>query len=490
MRILYLDLDTLRPDHLGCYGYHRATSPNLDWIASQGVRFDNYYCSDAPCLPSRAALISGRYGIHNGVVNHGGVCADRPADGPDRGFRDSLACGGSLFNVLRDAGLHTAYVGGFGERHSAYWWYAGFHEIFDTGQGGHESAEEVTPAALDWIRRHGASDNWYLHVNYWDPHTPYRAPESFGDPFAAEPLPAWLTAGVFDGHRHHVGPHGAREFNMFDDRTNPRYPRQPGRLSDLADVRRVLDGYDCGIRYMDGHIGQLLGALRQAGVLDDLAIIVSSDHGENLGELGIYGEHGTADHTTCRIPMLLRWPGVVQAGLADAGLHANVDLVPTLAEMFNRPAKPFWDGRSFAETLRTGADTGREDLVISQCCHVCQRSVRWANWLYMRTYHDGYHLFPQEMLFDLAADPHEQRDLAHDRPDLCREGAWRLLRWHDDALAAMPPGLANDPLRTVLAEGGPFHARGALAAYAGRLEATGRGWAVPELRRRHPREFA
>jgi hypothetical protein len=148
MRILYLDLDTLRPDHLGCYGYHRPTSPNLDWIASQGVRFDNYYCSDAPCLPSRAALISGRFGIHNGVINHGGVCADRPPDGSDRSFRDSFAGGGSLFNVLRDAGLRTAYVGGFGERHSAYWWYAGFHEVFDTARGGMESAEEVTPAAL------------------------------------------------------------------------------------------------------------------------------------------------------------------------------------------------------------------------------------------------------------------------------------------------------------------------------------------------------
>ena len=75
MRILYLDLDALRPDHLGCYGYHRNTSPNIDRIAEQGVRFDNYYCSDAPCLPSRSALTSGRYGIHTGIVGHGGTAA-------------------------------------------------------------------------------------------------------------------------------------------------------------------------------------------------------------------------------------------------------------------------------------------------------------------------------------------------------------------------------------------------------------------------------
>ena len=58
MRILYLDLDTMRPDHLGCYGYHRNTSPNIDRIAAQGVRFTNYYCTDAPCLPSRTALMT------------------------------------------------------------------------------------------------------------------------------------------------------------------------------------------------------------------------------------------------------------------------------------------------------------------------------------------------------------------------------------------------------------------------------------------------
>ena len=76
MRLLFLDLDTLRPDHLGCYGYHRDTSPNIDRIADSGTRFNEYYVPDAPCLPARAALLSGRFGIHNGAVNHGGSRAD------------------------------------------------------------------------------------------------------------------------------------------------------------------------------------------------------------------------------------------------------------------------------------------------------------------------------------------------------------------------------------------------------------------------------
>ena len=502
MRILYLDLDTLRPDHLGCYGYHRNTSPNIDRIAAQGVRFDNVYASDAPCLPSRTALMTGRFGIHTGVINHGGTCADPRIDGPNRGFRDNLSST-SLPAMLKQAGLHTVYVGGFGERHSAWSFYAGFREIYDTGKGGMESAEDVTPTALDWIERNAASDNWYLQVNYWDPHTPYRAPAEFGNPFENDPLPAWFTPEVLAAHRQHVGPHSARETYMYHGDDDPRWPRYPGELHDMADLKRFIDGYDCGIRYMDDHIGRLFAALEAAGVMDDLAIIISSDHGENLGELGLYAEHGTADNITCRIPMIIRWPNTsglepverpalrpTQRPWVDRGLHYNLDLGPTLAELLDRPAKPHWDGDSYAPVITRGADCGREYLVISQGCHVCQRSVRWGDWLYMRTYHDGYHLFPTEMLYNLADDPHEQHDLAAARPDLCAQGLRYLTEWHDGMMATMPAGYTEDPMHVVMAEGGPFHARGFLKDYIKRLEATDRGDAVAELKRRHPREFA
>ena len=75
MRVLYIDIDTLRADHLGCYGYHRKTSPNIDRLAQQSVRFECCYASDVPCLPSRTALVTGRFGTHNGVVGHGGTAA-------------------------------------------------------------------------------------------------------------------------------------------------------------------------------------------------------------------------------------------------------------------------------------------------------------------------------------------------------------------------------------------------------------------------------
>jgi choline-sulfatase len=488
MRVLYLDIDTLRPDHLGCYGYHRNTSPHIDRIAAEGMRFNNYYCSDAPCMPSRTALMSGMHGIHTGVIGHGGTAADFRLQGVTRDFQRNLEfqC---LPGIFRNADMRTVLISPFAERHSCFSYYAGFTEMHNTGKNGLESAEDISPTALDWIERNAASDNWYLHINYWDPHSPYRAPSGFGNPFQDDPPPEWLTPEVLEDHNKHVGPHSSLETYMYDGDDKPEYPRYPGQITSMETLKDFIDGYDCAVRYMDEHVGSILNLLETKGVLEDTIIIFSADHGENMGELGLYAEHGTADNITCRIPMIVRWPGRVKPGTVDDGLHLNLDLAPTLADMLKQERHPMWEGRSYADSLTRNADTGREDIVISQCVHVCQRGVRWDDWLYMRTYHDGYHLFAQEMLFNLKDDPHEQNDLSGKLPELCREGAWRLMRWHDEMMATQPYGYTVDPMRTVLAEGGPFHAKGCLVEYCKRMEATGRGWAIPALKDRHPSEF-
>jgi choline-sulfatase len=492
MRILYLDLDTLRPDHLGCYGYPRQTSPNIDRIATQGVVFDNVYCADAPCLPSRTGLMTGRFGIHTGVVGHSGTNADMRIEGARRGFRDSLFST-SLPSVINKAGLQTTYIGGFAERHSSWSYYAGFREIYDTGKGGMESAEDVTPTALDWIHRNAQRDNWYLHVNYWDPHTPYRAPLEYGNPFENQPQPTWITPDILRKHRDLPGPHTAQDLYMYDNRIDPRYPRHPGELKDVNDLKRLIDGYDTGIAYMDSHIGQIFQALENVGVMDDLAIIISSDHGENMGELGIYAEHGTADHATCHIPLIVRWPDGVEAK-REHHLHYQLDLAPTLAQLLGVSIPNCWEGQSFSQNILPGNPgmqryAERSNLVISQCAHVCQRSVLWENWLYMRTYHDGFRLFPQELLFNLEEDPYEQFDLALFHPEICQKVLSILTSWHDQMMSSMPEGYLEDPMHTVLAEGGPTHAKGVLKEYCERLRTTGRGQHIDELKRRHPGEF-
>jgi choline-sulfatase len=485
VRILYLDLDTLRPDHLSCYGYHRNTSPNIDRIANEGVRFTNYHCTDAPCLPSRAALMSGRFGIHTGVVGHGGTAADMRLEGRPREFKDQLERD-AMPAFLRQQGFKTVSVSPFGERHSAWWFYAGFNEMYNTGRSGAESAEEITPTALKWINENAKEDNWFLHINYWDPHTTYRAPKEFGNPFKDDPIPDWLTEDIIKQHNNMVGLHGSRELAMFHNRINPAFWRQPGEVTNLEQARMMFDGYDCGIRYMDDHIGMLFDALAKQGVMDDLAIIISSDHGENLGELQLYAEHGTADYITTRIPMIVRWPGG-KVGRVDDGLHYNLDLSPTFAELFGKDPMPRWDGASYAKSITQGADCGRDYLVVSQCAHTAQRGVRLGPWMYIRTQHDFYHLFPKEMLFNVEQDPHEQNNLADERKDVCMDAVYKMSEWHDSMMMSMDYDV--DPLWTVMREGGPYHGRGHLKAYCEYLEQTGRSWAIPELKKRHPQEF-
>jgi choline-sulfatase len=490
MRILYLDLDTLRADHLGCYGYLRNTSPHIDSVAREGLLFEQYYTSDAPCLPSRTALMTGQFGFHTGVIGHCGTAADLRLEGARRGFRTDLGQT-SLPGMLREAGLHTTFIGGYAERHATWNFYAGFSEIHDTGGYGVESAEEITPLALDCIERIARQDNWYLHVNYWDAHTPYRAPQDFGNPFAKEPLPAWITPDILAAQRLMCGPHTPQEISMYDNHEDPRYPRQPGELHDMADVRRLFDGYDCGIAYMDSHIGQLFARLKEKGIWDDLVIIISADHGENMGELGIYAEHATADTVTCRIPLIVRWPGERKG--VDSDLHYNLDLIPTLAELLGYPRAARWEGKSFAKAITKRGDdgceteeTGRPFLVLSQCAHVCQRSVRWGSWLYMHTYHCGYHLFPDEMLYNIDLDPHLQTDLAGTSPEICQQGRSKLLEWLDEMYRTMPPGYTTDPMYTVLAEGGPAHALDEhLPGYLKRLRTTGREHLADALEQRY-----
>ena len=316
MRVLFVDIDTLRPDHMGAYGYHRNTTPNMDRVAAEGMRFDRVYCSDAPCLPSRAALISGQFGIHNGAVGHGGTAADRRLTGAHRGFMDE--CDTENFtHLFRRAGLSTTSISTFAERHSSHWFTAGFNEVINVGKCGGEGAEEVLPKALDWVERNGAKDNWYLHLHLWDPHTPYRTPLDF-DPFHDAPLNTWITEEIFREHLTLSSPHGLNEIGMYTDVENPSYPKHPGSVRQYSQLRRLLDGYDSGVRYADEAVGKVLDALREKGVYDDLAIIITADHGENFGELGVYSEHGTADEPTCHIPLIIKWPGV-RPGSTDAG---------------------------------------------------------------------------------------------------------------------------------------------------------------------------
>jgi len=488
MRVLYIDIDTLRPDHLGCYGYHRNTSPNIDRIAAEGVRFDACYVSDSPCLPSRAALYSGKCGIRNGAINHGGEAADLYLNPDQRQFK---TLNDNYVLQLRHAGLYPVTVSPFGERHSSFWFYNGFQEMYNTGKSGNETADEILPVALDWLDRRGGEHDWYLHVNIWDPHTPYRAPLGYGNPFVNDPPPSWMTEEIRARTWDNYGPGCAQEPG--GAYTNPavfsRFERMPSQIDSLESYRKWIDGYDVGIHYADHHVGQLLAKLEELGVLNDTFIILSSDHGENQGELSVYGDHQTADHITNRVPLIMRHPqGIGGQGRVDRALHYQFDYAATVIDMLGGKVPPSWDGVSFWPAFQEEREAGREFLVVANCAWACQRSVRWSDYLMIRTYHSGLKNYPDIMLFNLAEDPHELNDLAAARPELVNEGLAKLDKWTTDEMRLSRRTV--DPMWTVMREGGPLHARFTspqFEEYKQRLRDTGRAEFADQLDRRKAR---
>ncbi len=473
MKFIYFDIDTLRADHLGCYGYPRATSPNIDALAAEGVRFDHVYASDTPCLPSRTALSTGQFGIRNGAVNHGGAGTDLFPEGRERRFQ-TAAARHSWMSALRDVGVWTASISTFAERHSAYHFDAGFNECYNLGTRGMETADQVAAVARDWLTRNAHRDSWFLHVHMWDPHTPYRTPASFGEPFADRPIPPWLTEDVRQSHWELPGPHSAQEVAGFGPRTVwDAWPRQPQQAADMDDVRRIFDGYDTGVRFADHQVGRVLEVVESMGLAGETGVMVSADHGENLGELGIYCDHQTADEYTTHLPVVLRWPGLeVGADRSRPGFHYQIDVMATVLELFGAEVPERWDGMSFAPALLAGAPAGRDHLVLSHAAWTAQRSVRFDRWMCIRTYHDAYHGFPEVMLFDLQDDPYEQHDRSADHPQVVERALGLLRHWGAAAMEQTTSGI--DPLWLVLNEGGPWHSRVDLDWYLDRLRTTGR----------------
>lgn len=485
LRILYLDCDTVRPDHLGAYGYHRDTSPNIDRIAAEGVRFDRCYVSDAPCLPSRAALFLGRLGVHTGIVGHAGSAAETRFPG-DLHSMDPTAL--PLAAVLSAGGTDAVTFSTFHQRHLAWWFTAGWREVHRFSEStGDELAADVGDSAADWLRHNARREDWFLHVHFWDAHTPYNTPVDYGEPFADSPAPDFPTAEVLAEQLTSYGPLGARDaMHTFGGRiagdVASGSPRHPDALDDLDGVKRWVDGYDTGIRYMDDAIGRLLDVLADQGVLDDTAIIISADHGENQGELNRYGSHTTADAITCRVPLIVRWPGLDAGTVRDDPIY-QLDLAPTLCELLGLEAPSRWDGRSFASVLEGGEIETRPYLVLGQGSWCVQRAVLQSDLLYIRTLDPALDPMPNELLFDLAEDPHEQHDLAGRRPDETRRLAGLLDEWwHDHA-----GRVGDDPLLRIIREGGAPYVRLIRDRYLQRLRDTGREAIADELAQRNIR---
>ncbi len=464
MPVLYIDVDSLRPDHVGCYGYEQPTTPNIDELAADAVRFDRAYVASSPCMSSRAAFVSGRYGINNGVVTHGppGQTLHSPSTRHDyrwMGHDDVEEEYWTLPELFFQERIHTAAVSSF-PRHPAPWFYHLWHEFHQPQEppGGYfqtPRAEDVVDAGLDILER-TADEEFFLYLQFWEPHDPYlRSPEEV-EPFRDGPLPPYPTAGMLEEHT---------EWDAFRSPTDPGLDRslthcEYDHVENLEALGEVLAGYDAEIHYADEHVGRMLDALKERGLYEETLIVVTGDHGEEFGEHGLYREHWGTHEGTQHVPLLVKPPA--SAGV-DPGsrreLVTNVDMAPTLADYAGLDAPAAWQGRSLRPLLEGDLDSGansasdaewREFVVLDHGQYTAQRAVRTDQYKYIRTYNPGMWggVVPEEALYDLEADPWEQENVASEHPDLVEELRSRMAAWAEEHV-----GPEEDPLHAAAREG-------------------------------------
>ena len=252
MRIIYFDIDCLRPDHLGCYGYQRPTSPNIDWVAGEGRRFDSYYCASSPCLPSRTALFSGRFGMRNGVVSNHGAGArfhlrTRRYGGPQPDNE-------MLMRHLRAAGYDTISFSNFADRHSALWFMIGWSEFHTPNlkggrrrRGGarrpHALAQDTTRGATTTSST--STTGTPTAATRWTPPGRIASPDY-------PVTQAWPDEEAIRAHQAITGPFTAQ--GQFKDGASP-CPLMPGSVASRRDFEHMVTGYDASIAYVDHHVG-------------------------------------------------------------------------------------------------------------------------------------------------------------------------------------------------------------------------------------------
>ena len=309
--IILITIDTLRADRLGSYGYSRDTSPFIDSIATTGVRFDNAYSPSSWTVPSMVSLMTSAYpdvhGVVHGVVDSGAVQYQETIPEVLEVFPQTLkAAGYATFGVTANKHLEPSF---------------GFERGFDQYQCvGFSRAAAVLSTLTQWQESLASARPYFLWIHLFDPHAPYLKQEpQFSRYWGDRPNRALL-----------VGLSPAR-----------RYGRMEVPL-DEEGAAFVSTLYDSEIRHTDDQLKKILDIIPRS---KDAALILTSDHGEELGDHQGYGHGRNLFNETIRVPMILRLPERRLAGSVVKTNVSLIDVAPTLARLAGGKTAEGWEGR-------------------------------------------------------------------------------------------------------------------------------------------------
>jgi arylsulfatase A-like enzyme len=404
--LLLITLDTTRADGLSLLGGPQGATPNLDALGAQSVVFEVAYSETNVTNPSHLSIMTGMASRRHGVTSN----FSRLPDGPD-----------SLAESLGRAGYATAGFVSARPLGPAFGW-KGFDVLPEIA--GELDAAEVTDRALAWLGE-PRERPFFLWVHYWNPHTMYEPPDELferfyhGDPTAGDGPPI-AAAPFFDR---------ATGFGI-----GARLKRWLGSVRDPAWARAK---YIAELHYTDRELGRLLGGLERSGRIDDTVIVVTADHGESLGEHGIYYAHVGVYDEVLRIPLLVRVPGLPARRLALPVW--TLDIAPTAAELLGVELRSAVDGLSLVSALRGEPAAALRQRRRFVHPHASNRAVaiREGSWkLIWPVERNDRVLGGAVELFDLSTDPGEQRNLAAAHPEVV-----------DRLRAAIEPWVAPGPSR-------------------------------------------
>ncbi|WNQ10206.1 sulfatase-like hydrolase/transferase [Paenibacillus aurantius] len=470
--ILWICTDQQRFDTLGCYGNEAVRTPNIDRLARQGVLFEQAYCQSTVCAPSRGSFLTGRYPrtvglrknganipetevlvtklLHDGGYTcglagklHLSTCFPKHCHGTERRIEDGydqfhwshhpaddwptnaysqwLRSKGKAYSTRPVDGCEYVVYGPDAEDHQAAW-----------------CAEK----AIEFIDAHeGKDQSWLFSVNIFAPHHPFDPPEAYLrkylDKLDQLPAPRYeegeLASKTSYQRLDHEGAYG-----------NPKlYPFARMAPSDHAFLTAA---YWAMVELIDDQVGRMLDALERSGQLEDTIVIFMSDHGELLGDHGVYLKGPHFYEPSVRVPLIVSWPGRFPASTRAQTMVELIDLAPTLLEAAGLPVYPGMQGKSMLDLLSGRTEEHREDVYCEAYETVKDFAGRGYS-LMVRSSSAKIVLYDgagEGELYDLENDPCEFVNLWHspDRVALKLGMLERLCHRLAETMDPLPPRIA------------------------------------------------
>jgi len=430
--VVLIVLDTLRPDRLGCYGYERATSPHIDALAAQGFVFENAQSAAPWTAPALVSLMTGlQPDVHQ-------------VESFPQPLRMSAGVT-TLAEILRAQGYATAAFTEGGYAKGDFGLDQGF-DVYPRNPGDDESnvSNQLHPSRLEqnversvaWLRT--ATRPFLLFFHTYEPHYPYQPEPGFLELMRpswdaqaerealGSALATWARAGELDGaewstvarHRYHCDLSCAGPVARPQELERALRARGEYIPLDMKDplVGFISDLYDAEIAYADRELQRLLDALDELGLREDTLIVITSDHGESLGEHGEVGHGALLSDVVLRTVLIVRAPHLALEPRRIRPLVRSIDVLPTVVELLGGdPGRLALQGRSvvplLAGTLSEAPAFSQANSAIEVRGHLL--SVCTERWRLVAE-RDG----PRRWLFDLEADPGETRNVGRAHPQV------------------------------------------------------------------------